>query len=138
MISSLLLSHKSTIFYPSLTTASKLWKKLWYKMISMIASTVHDNTKRCISGSHYAVSRGISEDQTWVCRTQVLYVRLHSTWVHKTQVRVWIVNPTLNHHSRAIVEFVELEYCICKITQYSSPPNSSTRHAQLNIMKLKY
>ena len=35
-------------------------------MISMIVSTVHDSTKRCISGSQYAVLRGISEDQTRV------------------------------------------------------------------------
>ena len=35
--------------------------------------------------------------------------------------------------TRAILEFVELGYCICKITQYSSPPNSSIRHTQLGM-----
>ena len=45
--------------YPLYMTGKK-------NMISMIVSTVHDNTKKCISGSHYAISRGISEDQTRV------------------------------------------------------------------------
>ena len=63
------------------------------------------------------------------------HTRVYGAWVLLTQYSSPINLSTslvaFSCCTQAILEFVELGYCICKITQYSSPP-------QLEFKKLKY